>query len=110
MRQQVNRIYKLLAASDRKRHDNRAQSGSEKKEAVKEKRIHENGCKKQACMHTPARYWRQVRKMIEIKMDVRGMTEEQIREKLRKGYEDYLNGNVKDAATVFERFRESHKT
>lgn len=48
--------------------------------------------------------------MIEIKMDVRGMTEEQIHEKLRKGYEDYLNGNVEDAATVFERFRESHKT
>ena len=61
-------------------------------------------------MHTPARYWRQVQKMIEIKMDVREMTEEQIREKLRKGYEDYLNGNVEDAATVFERFRESHKT
>ena len=46
--------------------------------------------------------------MIEIKMDAREMTEEQIREKLRK--EDYLNGNVEDAATVFERFRESHKT
>ena len=61
-------------------------------------------------MHTPARYWRQVQKMIERKMDVREMTEEQIREKLRKGYEDYLNGNVEDAATVFERFRESHKT
>lgn len=61
-------------------------------------------------MHTPARYWRQVRRMIEIKMDAREMTEEQIREKLRKGYEDYQNGNVKDAATVFERFRESHKT
>ena len=48
--------------------------------------------------------------MIEIKMDAREMTEEQIREKLRKGYEDYQNGNVKDAATVFERFRESHET
>ena len=61
-------------------------------------------------MRTPARYWKQVRIMIEIKMDAREMTEEQIREKLRKGYEDYLNGNVEDAATVFAQFRESHRT
>lgn len=53
---------------------------------------------------------KQVQRMIENEMDAREMTEEQIREKLRKGYEDYLNGNVKDAATVFERFRENHKT
>lgn len=53
---------------------------------------------------------KQVQRMIKNEMDAREMTEEQIREKLRKGYEDYQNGNVKDAATVFERFRESHKT
>ena len=43
-----------------------------------------------------------------IEIDGTQMTNEQIHEKLKKGYEDYKNGNVRDAEEVFEEFRENN--
>lgn len=37
------------------------------------------------------------------------MTAEQVRSKLAVGYEDMLDGNVKDADAVFSAFREAHR-
>ena len=42
-------------------------------------------------------------------IDARGMSEEEIREKLRRGYEDYRSGKVQDAASTFSKFRDSHR-
>ena len=36
------------------------------------------------------------------------MTDEEIHEKLQRDYEDAEAGNVKNAADVFEKFRENH--
>ena len=36
------------------------------------------------------------------------MTDEEIHEKLQRGYEDAEAGNVKNATDVFEKFRENH--
>ena len=41
-----------------------------------------------------------------INMDV--MTEDEIHEKLRKGYDDIEAGKVQDAASEFAKFRENH--
>lgn len=42
-------------------------------------------------------------------IDVSQMSEEEFHKKLRKGYDDYLNGNYKDANVVFENLLGSHK-
>ena len=36
------------------------------------------------------------------------MTDEQIRAKLQRGYEDFEAGRVQDAANAFVKFRENH--
>lgn len=41
-------------------------------------------------------------------IDATQMTTEQIHAKIQAGYEDYKAGRVQDAASAFERFRESH--
>lgn len=41
-------------------------------------------------------------------IDISQMTEDELHSKLKKGYEDYLNGNTQNAAEAFEKFRESH--
>ena len=40
-------------------------------------------------------------------IDISAMTSDQIHEKIRKGYESYLDGNTQDAAEVFNKFRQS---
>jgi hypothetical protein len=37
------------------------------------------------------------------------MTTDEIRAKLNKGYSDIAKGNVQEAATAFQRFRETHE-
>lgn len=41
-------------------------------------------------------------------LDISQMNETQLHEKLYKGYNDYKEGRVQDAATAFANFRESH--
>ncbi len=41
-----------------------------------------------------------------LNMDM--MTNEEIQEKLKKGYNDMEEGNVQDAASAFVKFRETH--
>ena len=41
-------------------------------------------------------------------LDAGKMTEEQLEGKLEKGIQDYLNGNVRPAAEVFEEFKKKH--
>ena len=42
-------------------------------------------------------------------IDASAMSEEQIHVKIQKGYESYKAGRTQNAATAFERFRESHR-
>ncbi len=42
-------------------------------------------------------------------IDAAAMSEEQIHAKIQKGYESYKAGRTQNAATAFERFRESHR-
>ncbi|MBE5846097.1 MAG: type II toxin-antitoxin system RelB/DinJ family antitoxin [Lachnospiraceae bacterium] len=42
-------------------------------------------------------------------IDASAMSEEQIHAKIQKGYESYKAGRTQNAATAFERFRESHR-
>ncbi len=37
------------------------------------------------------------------------MTDEELREKLQKGYDDYKAGKVQDAKTAFDEFRKKHE-
>ncbi len=37
------------------------------------------------------------------------MTDEELREKLQKGYDDYKAGKVQDARTAFDEFRKKHE-
>ena len=41
-------------------------------------------------------------------VNIATMTDEEIHEKLQRGYADAEAGNVKNAADVFEKFRENH--
>lgn len=45
---------------------------------------------------------------IPIHVDASKMNAEQLRSKLRQGYNDYKAGNVQNAADAFAKFRESH--
>lgn len=41
-------------------------------------------------------------------VDISQMTEVQLHEKLKQGYNDYKEGRTQDAAEAFAKFRESH--
>lgn len=41
-------------------------------------------------------------------IDASQMNDDEIHAKLQKGYNDYLEGNVKDASKVFAKFNENH--
>ncbi len=41
-------------------------------------------------------------------IDTDRMTDSQIHSKIQRGYDDYMAGNVQDAASAFARFRSGH--
>ena len=41
-------------------------------------------------------------------IDITVMNKQEIHNKIKKGYESYMNGNVQNAASAFKKFKEEH--
>lgn len=44
-----------------------------------------------------------------LSVNADAMSDEELLDKIEKGYSDFSNNNVQDAATAFNKFREKHK-